>query len=133
MLEHLQAEDDVEARVLDGDRLDRAVEVRVGVPGTVEADDLAGVVEQPLVGPVAAADVEHARSADVLRLEPREERLAHGVLHRGAMRLQAVAHASTTRVAARPKARNVSASSGMPATKPCAVQSQARIAVASRP
>ena len=60
VLEHLEAEHDVEARVRDGHRVDRAVQVRVRVPGHVEADDLGGAREQPLVRPVAAADVEDA-------------------------------------------------------------------------
>ena len=79
MLEHLQAEHDVEARVLDGDGVDRAVQVGVRVPRDVEAD---GVGEELAIGPVAAADVEHALPADVLRAQPVDERLAHRVLDR---------------------------------------------------
>ena len=89
MLEHLQAEHDVEARVLDRDRVDRAVEVCVRVAGNVEADDLRGTGEQPLVGAVAAADVEHAQPAHVLAAQPLEQRLANGVLHGRAARLKA--------------------------------------------
>ena len=130
VLQHLEAEHDVEARVLDRDRVDRAVQVRVRVAGPVEADDLGRTCQKRVVGTIAAADVEHAQSPHVLRCEPVEQRLAYGVLHGRADRTQAPAHSVRSLVAASPKVSQVRASSGMPATKPCAVQSQARTAMA---
>jgi len=40
VLEHLQAEDNVEACVFDRDRLDRSMQVGVRIPRDIEADDL---------------------------------------------------------------------------------------------
>ncbi len=116
VLQHLQAEHDVEARVLDRDRVDRPVQVGVRIARDVESDDLRGAVQQPLVGPVAATDVEHAQPAHVLDAEPGEQWLAHGVLHRGTPGIQPRIHSVGSLVAASPNVSQVNASSGMPAT-----------------
>ena len=81
VLEHLQAEHDVVARVLHRNRIDRSVEVGARVAGDVEADELRGAAQERVVRTVAAADVEHACPRDVLRGEPVDEWAAYCVLH----------------------------------------------------
>src|SRR5262249_42247265 len=67
VLEHLGAEDDVEARVRDGELLDRAVQVGRRVRRLVHADVLArGAPKEWVVGLHAAADVEDAVAAVAL-------------------------------------------------------------------
>jgi hypothetical protein len=124
VLEHLQAQDDVEARVVDRYRFERAVQVCVRVPRHVEAER---VREELPVRTVAAADVEHA-CIGLPPAQPLEERLAHGVLHGAARRVEASAHSR----AANPNPRNVSASSGIPATYPCAAHNHTSTQMSSR-
>ena len=64
VLEHLRAEDDIEARVLDRQRLDRPAQLGNGVLDDVDADVLARVLrEEGVVRLRAAAHVEQARYA----------------------------------------------------------------------
>src|SRR5439155_25145086 len=91
----------VEARVLDGNRADRSVQVRAGIAGDVEADVL-GAAEERLVRPLAAPDVEDP-PACTRGAEPLDERLADGVLRRRETRLERVLrHARLSR---RPRSR----------------------------
>ena len=61
MLEHLIAQDDVEARVLDRERLDRPDQIRRWVLDDVDADVFRGRREVRVVRLDAAADVEDAQ------------------------------------------------------------------------
>ena len=86
VLEHLRAEDDVEGRVLRGDRLDRARSDARGFSPVSIPDDLAHVrLEEREVRHLAAADVEQPVRAEVgagargLAGEPACERRPHRV------------------------------------------------------
>ena len=124
VLENLQAEHDVEARVLDGDRVDRAVHVGVRVAGHVEADDRRSTCKQRFVRPLAAADVEHVDARELLRGQPLEERLPNRIADGRARRVEAAAHSSTSlgrRHAEGEEGHCIERDSGH---EPCALQSQ---------
>ena len=95
VLEDLVAEDDVEARVLGGNRLDRAAQLGAGILHGIDADVRRGVRgEERLVRLLAAADVEHAVRAQLvvaaasLAREPTNERTANGVCRHGVRRVE---------------------------------------------
>ena len=83
VLEHLGAEDDVERRVLDRQRLDRAEQLGCRILDDVDADVLGrGLREERVVRLDAAADVEDAHllprlELGSLRPQPRGQRATH--------------------------------------------------------
>jgi DNA primase large subunit len=80
VLQNLRAEDEVEARVVDGEALDRRVEVG-GRMAPIDTDVFARAGKERVVRLVAAADVEDALAVGVRGLgpKPRRQRSANGV------------------------------------------------------
>src|SRR5581483_3135408 len=125
VLEHLEAEDDVVRPVLHRERLDRALEVRMGIAADVDADVCVRAGEVRVVRLHAAADVEHAQPghSPPLRLEPVRERRTHRPARKPLRRVPPVlsrpgTHSIPPAVAARPNPSHVTAWSGIPATIP---------------
>ncbi len=133
VLEHLEAEHDVEARVLDRDRSIEPCRSACSFAGHVEADDLRRAREAARSYGRSPQPTSSTRARDVLRARASRAAACAPAYCTDVRRRLAGARSfgRISLVAARPKASHVSASSGMPATKPCAVHSQTRSAVAS--
>ncbi len=80
MLEHLRAENDVEGRIVDRQRLDRAVQIGVRILLHIHADVLGSRGEEGVVRLEPAADVEHtlSRRRCTLTMQPVRKWSTHG-------------------------------------------------------